>query len=657
MEKEDIEMDPNSTVDKVSVGPSNRLDVVIDNSERKEGKEAREIERQPSMLSTYHVPEKEQLDFVFDHIVYSVIDKTTKQPRTLLNGISGVVKPGTVLGVMGPSGCGKTTLLDFLAGRLSTGTSHGTVYVGGEKRNAKKFHHIAKYVPQEDHLIGTMSVEETLWFSADLSLPEETSHKEKKQRVNAVIEDLGLKKTEKTRIGTVFQKGISGGQKRRVSMGVELLTLPNIIFLDEPTSGLDSAAAERVVQIMHRLADSGRVVICTIHQPNSEVFLRLDQVLFLSTGNVVYFGPTKDAVKYFESAGYRCPEYVNPADFIMDIINTDFDGEKKGEDDVLKLVASYKESKHRQELDAELEQVRNRAGKRDDDEENLAQLAMDEADFSVPFFKQFWYLAKRNWLDNLRNPGIFWVRLVMYVMLSAMIATLYANMGDGQNRVQDRISILFFIAAFLVFMSISVIPMFIQDRSVFTRERANGWYHVGAYVLANTVCSIPGIFVIALFSSLIIFWSINLHGSFGVFLADLFVSLFVAESLMLVISACVPIYIIGMALGAGIYGMFMLNQGFFLIRDNIPPYWIWCYYIGFHTWTFQIFMYNEFHNSTVDCNPSTEICRYTDGNAVLKQYGMENSNIGEDFAILVCMAIIYRIIFFAILQKFHKGKR
>jgi ABC-type multidrug transport system permease subunit len=288
----------------------------------------------------------------------------------------------------------------------------------------------------------------------------------------------------------------------------------------------------------------------------------------------------------------------------------------------------------------------------------LRGMEVSDKEFSVGFLKQFWELSKRNLVDNARNPGVFWVRAAMYVMLSLMIGTFYLNIDNGQLEVSDRVSILFYVAAFMVFMSIAVIPTFIGDRAVFTRERGNGWYSEGPYVISNTLCAVPGIFLIALISSVLIYFMVGLNdkeGRFGLFLVNLFLSLLVAESLMLVLSALIPIYIIGMALGAGIFGLFMLAEGFFVLKDNIPDYWIWAYYIAFHTYSFEMFMYTEFDGLRLKCD--TAICAFPTGEDVLARYDMKDVKVWVDVVVLIAMAVGYRLIFYGIIKYAQRGKR
>ena len=196
--------------------------------------------------------------------------------------------------------------------------------------------------------------------------------------------------------------------------------------------------------------------------------------------------------------------------------------------------------------------------------------------------------------------------------------------------------------------------MFIEDRAVFVRERRNGYYSVAAHVISESLMSIPGLLIISFICSITVFFMAGLHGGasgFFIFAFDLFIALYVAESMLAFIASLVPHYIIGMAIGAAAYGFQMLTQGFFLLPSNIPPYWIWGYYIGFHRYAFGIFMHNEFTGNTFN---STIFPR---GEQVLELYDMDNVDVGENFGILIAIAIIYRIFFFLALYFFRTGKQ
>lgn len=211
--------------------------------------------------------------------------------RPIIQGLTGFARPGEVLAIMGPSGCGKSTLLDALAGRLAANTRQaGDILING--RNQSLAYGTSAYVTQDETLITTLTVREAVYYSAQLQLPNSMSKSEKKERAEMTIREMGLQDAVNTRIGGWGAKGLSGGQKRRVSICIEILTRPKLLFLDEPTSGLDSAASYYVMSRIAKLEQrEGRTIVTSIHQPSSEVFRLFTHLCLLSSGRVVYFGP------------------------------------------------------------------------------------------------------------------------------------------------------------------------------------------------------------------------------------------------------------------------------------------------------------------------------------------------------------------------------
>uniref|UniRef100_A0A2P2KVB5 ABC transporter G family member 12-like isoform X1 n=1 Tax=Rhizophora mucronata TaxID=61149 RepID=A0A2P2KVB5_RHIMU len=243
--------------------------------------------------------------------------------RWLLRGLHGHAEPGRIMAIMGPSGSGKSTLLDALAGRLSRKViMTGNVLFNGKKRKADCG---VAYVTQEDVLLGTLTVRETITYSANLRLPSSMSKEEVQDVVEGIIIEMGLQDCADRLIGNWHMRGVSGGEKKRLSVALEILTKPHLLFLDEPTSGLDSASAFFVVQTLRNISRDGRTVISSIHQPSGEVFALFDDLFLLSSGETVYFGEAKMAVEFFAEAGFPCPRKRNPSDHFLRCINSDFD--------------------------------------------------------------------------------------------------------------------------------------------------------------------------------------------------------------------------------------------------------------------------------------------------------------------------------------------
>jgi ABC-type multidrug transport system ATPase subunit len=259
-------------------------------------------------------------DIVWKNVNFKVKDKS------ILTDVWGKVPSGKVAAIMGPSGAGKSSLLNVLAGRSANASGiqiSGHISVAGREINPVNFRENIAYVMQDDSLLATATPRETLNFSAQLRLPGSTTQSEIKSIVENLITDLGLDKCADVMIGGALIKGISGGQRKRTSVGVELITDPSLLFLDEPTSGLDSYSAFNMVKLLKAVAQSNAAVLCTIHQPSSEVFLLFDLVIFMVDGLVFYQGPVEGITPYFSRFGYDCPSNYNPSDFVMHLSQTE----------------------------------------------------------------------------------------------------------------------------------------------------------------------------------------------------------------------------------------------------------------------------------------------------------------------------------------------
>ncbi|KAL7001284.1 ABC transporter G member 21 [Sarracenia purpurea var. burkii] len=243
-----------------------------------------------------------------------------KTTRTILNGVTGIVRPGELLAMLGPSGSGKTTLLTALAGRLPGKISGKITYNGLPFSSSVK--RKTGFVAQDDVLYPHLTVLETLVFAALLRLPKTLTRHEKIQQAELVITELGLSRCRNSAIGGALFRGVSGGERKRVSLGQEMVVNPSLLLLDEPTSGLDSTTAQRIVATLRRVARGGRTVVTTIHQPASRLYRMFDKVVVLSEGCPIYSGSAGGVMDYFGSIGYvPCFDFMNPADFLLDLAN------------------------------------------------------------------------------------------------------------------------------------------------------------------------------------------------------------------------------------------------------------------------------------------------------------------------------------------------
>ncbi|XP_048424473.1 ABC transporter G family member 11-like [Pyrus x bretschneideri] len=587
------------------------------------------------------------------------------ETQKVLDGLTGYAEPGTFTALMGPSGSGKSTLLDALSSRLAANAFlSGTILLNGRKR--KLAFGTAAYVTQDDNLIGTLTVRETISYSARLRLPDKMAWSEKRALIESTIIEMGLQDCADTVIGNWHLRGISGGEKRRVSIALEILTRPRLLFLDEPTSGLDSASAFFVTQTLRALARDGRTVIASIHQPSSEVFELFDQLCLLSSGKSVYFGQAADAYEFFAQAGFPCPALRNPSDHFLRCINSDFDKVKatlKGSmklrfeesDDPLEkmttaeairvLINSYRSSQYSYAAREKVEEISKVKG-----------TVLDSGGSQASFFMQAFQLTKRSFVNMSRDFGYYWLRLVIYIVVTVCIGTIYLNVGTGYSSILARGSCASFVFGFVTFMSIGGFPSFVEDMKVFQRERLNGHYGVTAFVISNTFSAMPFLILITFLSGTVCYFMVRLHPGFEhylFFVLCLYASVTVVESLMMAIASVIPNFLMGIIIGAGIQGIFMLVSGYFRLPNDIPKP-VWRYpmsYISFHFWALQGQYQNDLSGLLFDNDTPNHLPKIP-GEYILENVFQINTARSKwiDLSVILSMTVVYRIIFFIMIK-------
>ncbi|RHZ87767.1 hypothetical protein Glove_30g36 [Diversispora epigaea] len=592
-------------------------------------------------------------------LCYSITDPKTNKSRNIVENVSGYVMPGEVMAIMGPSGAGKSSFLDLLAGRKDPKFVSGETYLNGQPGQIK---YVSTYVMQDDALMGVLTIRENIRFAADLCFPSHFTQSDRESYVQNIIEDFGLERVADSKIGTVFVRGVSGGEKRRCAIASQVITLPSIIFLDEPTTGLDSAAAYNVMNAIKNMAQKHKLtVIASIHQPSTETYSLFDKLLILGSGKPLYFGERETALTYLDELGYACPAYANPADHFLNLVNSDFMKDRsEAEDYIQNFTQLYKDSAYKAETDS---QITNLLESTKNEEDKIS--AKNKSGYPRNFFSQTYIIMKRSTLNASRNILVFWIRVAMYVTLALLMGSTWWKVGLDQKNIQDRFSAHFFSVAFLVFMSVAGIPGFLEERLVFQRERANRFYSVGPYVLANTIVAIPFVLIIAISFSIVAYPMIGLHPGFGhavLFVLLLFLALFVAESMVVFVSSIIPIFVAALTIVAFANGFFMVVQGFFVRRDSIPKIWKWAHYIDYQKYAFEGIIQNDFigltfrcaesTNGTCNCiygNPTSPTCTFT-GKDVLDSYGYTEIVIWKWALALVGLILFFRIGFYIVLR-------
>nr|XP_009767616.1 PREDICTED: ABC transporter G family member 11-like isoform X1 [Nicotiana sylvestris] len=575
--------------------------------------------------------------------------------KAILQGLTGYARPSELLAVMGPSGCGKSTLLDALAGRLDFSTRQsGDILINGHKQ--KLSYGTCAYLTQDETLLATLTVKEAVYYSAQLQLPDSMKKSEKIQIAEQTIKEMGLQDAMNTRIGGWGTKGISGGEKRRLSICMEILTRPKLLFLDEPTSGLDSAASYYVMSGISRQKE-GRTIIASIHQPSAEVFNLFHSLCLLSSGKIVYFGPASAAIQFFARNGFPCPHLQNPSDHFLKTVNKDFDedieqgldGRKPNTEEVIDLlVNSFKLSKEYHEVQNQVAEICQQGGE------------ILEKRSHANFTTQSLVLTRRSSVNMFRDLGYYWMRFATYVGIALGLGSIYYDLGSNYHSIEERGLMVAFVVSFMTFMTVGGFPSFVEDMKVFQRENLNGHYGCCTFVIGNTLSSIPYVLLISFVPGAIAYLLSgfqNGSGHFIYFALVLFTSMMIVESLMMNVAAIVPNFLMGIVIGAGIQGLQILSGGYFQLPSELPnPIWKYpLYYMSFHKYAYQGMFKNEF-----------EGLKFTDD-----QFGNNRTMSGEDIlrerwqvemayskwvdlAILVGTLILYRLVFLLIIKTNEK---
>ncbi|XP_076920066.1 ABC transporter G family member 14-like [Bidens hawaiensis] len=606
--------------------------------------------RSPSFLHLVLYP----ITLKFEDVVYKVKTKRNGTcEKTILHGVTGKVCPGEILAMLGPSGSGKTTLLTALGGRL-TGNLSGKItynnkpFTGSVKRKTG-------FVTQDDVLYPHLTVTETLLFTAMLRLPESLSQNDKVEHVERVIAELGLTRCKNSMIGGPLFRGISGGEKKRVSIGQEMLINPSLLLLDEPTSGLDSTTAQRILTTIKRLASGGRTVVTTIHQPSSRLYHMFDKVVLLSEGSPIYYGPASTALDYFSSVGYSTSITVNPADILLDLANgiepdamQEYEqGENTENERKLvrqKLITSY-DTSILPSLKAELCSLD--ITNNDHAKEASTRNHVKSEQWCTSWWHQFKVLLLRG-VRERRFESFNKLRIFQVISVAILGGLLWWH--TPTSHIADRIAMLFFFSVFWGFYPLyNAVFTFPQERRMLIKERSSGMYRLSSYFLARTIGDLPLELALPTAFTIIFYWMGGLKPDPATFILSLLAVLYtvlVAQGLGLAIGAILMDLKQATTLASVTTLVFLIAGGYYV--QQIPPFIVWLKYLSYSYYCFKLLLgiqYNE--NDVYECSKGV-YCHVADFPAV-KSVGLHNLPV--DLLIMVTMLIGYRLVAYMALQK------
>jgi ABC-type multidrug transport system ATPase subunit len=376
-----------------------------------------------------------------------------------------------------------------------------------------------------------------------LNLCSTTTSAERRLHVEDLIRSFGLVDQANSLIGTPVRRGISGGQKRRISAASSLISGPKILFLDEVTSGLDSVASFEVISYLKAVAKAKNlIVVASIHQPSSATFDLFDKLLLLSAGKTCYFGSIADVPSYFQNLGFPLAIHQNPAEFLLDLTNTDFSrNNEQAHTRLDKIHAGWTEL-GAAKLSADLGFTHAKST-----DPPLSITTTSKANILLtPMI-----LIHRSFIKSYRDLLTYWLRVAMYLGLAIMMGTVWLRLETTQDSIQPFINAIFFGSAFMSFMAVAYIPAFLEDRATFVKERANGLYGAAAFAMSNFIIGLPFLFLISVLFSTVAYWLSNFTPNGAAFMRSvmwLYLDLVAAESLVVLVSSVFPIFVVALAM-------------------------------------------------------------------------------------------------------------
>ncbi|XBI14763.1 ABC transporter G family member 7 [Aegilops tauschii subsp. strangulata] len=564
-------------------------------------------------------------------ITCALKNKRGDMARFLLSNLSGEAKPGRLLALMGPSGSGKTTLLNVLAGQLAASPSlhlSGFLYVNGQPMSQGGYK--IAYVRQEDIFFSQLTVRETLSLAAELQLPDTMSPERKEKYVNDLLFRLGLVNSADSIVGDAKVRGISGGEKKRLSLACELIASPSVIFADEPTTGLDAFQAEKVMETLRQLAEDGHTVICSIHQPRGSVYSKFDDIVLLSEGEVVYMGPAKEEpLKYFASLGYQCPDHENPAEFLADLISTDYSSAESVQSSQKRIENLIDEFTNKVLITEFNSPVTQSEGS--EFSTKLAQKSTRKQ--RRGWWRQFRLLFKRAWMQAFRDGPTNKVRARMSVASAIIFGSVFWRMGKTQTSIQDRMGLLQVAAINTAMAALTkTVGVFPKERAIVDRERAKGSYALGPYLSSKLLAEIPIGAAFPLIFGSILYPMAKLHPTisrFAKFCGIVTVESFAASAMGLTVGAIAPTTEAAMALGPSLMTVFIVFGGYYVNPDNTPVIFRWIPKASLIRWAFQGLCINEFKGLQFEHQHSYDV---QTGEQALERFSLGGIRIADTLA-------------------------
>ncbi|XP_028802333.1 ABC transporter G family member 39 [Neltuma alba] len=600
------------------------------------------------------------LSLTFDEIRYSVdMPQEMKNQGVLedrlelLRGVSGAFRPGVLTALMGVSGSGKTTLMDVLAGRKTSGYIEGSITISGYTKKQETFARISGYCEQFDIHSPYVTVYESLLFSAWLRLSPEIDDATKKMFIEEVMELVELNSLREALVGLPGETGLSTEQRKRLTIAVELVANPSIIFMDEPTSGLDARAAAIVMRTVRNTVDTGRTVVCTIHQPSIDIFDAFDELLLLKLGGEqIYAGPLghhcSQLIQYFEAIQGvpMIKDGYNPATWMLEVTSPGIEANLN-----VNFTIEYRNSElHRRnkQLIQELSTPRQ-------DSKDLYFASQ----YSQPFFAQCVTCLWKQHLSYWRNTSYSAVRLLCTTIIALLFGMIFWDVGSKRRRAQDLFNSMGSMYAAVISIGVqngcSVQPIVAVERTVFYRERAAGMYSALPYAVAQVIIELPHILIQTLIYGVIVYAMMGFEWTLAKFLWYLFFMYFTFSYFTfygMMTMAISPNPHVAMIFSSAFYAIWNLFSGFIIPLSRIPVWWKWYYWICPVAWTLNGLITSQYGDQTEKLESGQTVEDFVTG-----YFRFKYDFLGVVAVVVACFSVQFALIFAFGIKAFNFQKR
>ncbi|KAL7034286.1 hypothetical protein ACKWTF_007922 [Chironomus riparius] len=547
---------------------------------------------------------------------------------------------------MGPSGSGKSTLLDILSGYKNSNKIIGKIKVNESIRDPKQFRHISSYIMQDHLLHPLLTVEEAMSFCINLKIGKELSDHEKEDKIEEILLNLGL--YDKMNVMT---EKLSGGQQKRLSIALELIDNPQVMFFDEVTTGLDSVSSSQCIQLLKKLAENGRTIICTIHQPSASIFESFDHLYAIAEGQCIYQGESSKLVPYLSQLNLICPEFHNPSDFLLEISTHDYGYQLDKLINKIKNSRNHEFRKHLTLMAAESTKNTLNSHSSLKAENNPITLCVKRAKlnarlnildprsycndsdlYSTSFLRQFYYLYLRTFLLITRNPSLSLMRLMIHLFVAIFIGLIYFQVGNSAKNLMNNFKFIFYTVMFLMFTAFSSLQTtFPSELPVIKREHFNRWYSFSAYFTSLTLADLPMQILCTVIYIVITYFLTNQPLELFRFTAFFTINLlctFVAQGYGLIVSSLFNVKW-GTILGNFFICPFLIFSGFFVQMKHIHQALHWLFHISFLKYALEGSVYSiiGFNRTKIECDEfdkEISYCRYSYPNQLLRDIGIQD---------------------------------